>query len=170
MSRRYLAIGTRVHFTHRACSIKRNVDTEFEGDDLFAARTMTPRSTGHVVKGDAAPPLVETLGGFKPPSRAFYKGVAELDRWVYVWPEEGDGFVTGLIFRSEGKWETDGAYGGYEYQDNPIIRYLSETARYPLYQIRPSLREKPLIVPVFACRPIWLVHHYPAEEKQCLSA
>jgi hypothetical protein len=159
---KYLPIGTRVHFTHRACSVKRNLDMEPNDWANFGTK-FTPRDSGHVVKGDVGPPVIGL--NMKPPTRVDHNDKPyELDRWVYVWPDEGEGTICGLVFRAEGKWASDGGYGGYDGDYGYVYRYLSETARYPLYQLRATMRGRTFLVPTFAVRPIWLVHHYAAEE------
>lgn len=74
-----------------------------------------------------------------------------LDRWVYVWPESGRGYVIGLTFRSEGVRE-EGYYGAGNWEGPGDYQppYLIERERFPLYEVRATLRARSVLCPIWA--------------------
>jgi len=146
-------IGTRVAYTHQAVSVKRVIGFEAPEDEELPDKRV-PQNYGMVERRDSpalrgAAPL--TIPVLRPPKRVGYQGlVYELDRWVWVFPRDGEGYVCGLTHRQEGKWDSyplswDDPSEGYQ-------NALNESERWPLYEVKKSLTGRAILVPVWAAR------------------
>ena len=145
-------IGTRVAYTHQAVSVKREVYIELEGQGLFEREKRVPQNFGHIERRDrAALPRGSHIPVLRPPKRVGYGGKGyDLDRWVWVFPRDGEGYVCGLTFRQEGSWDTFQI--SYEDPSEGYQNYLHETERWPLYEVKKSLAGRAILVPVWAAR------------------
>jgi hypothetical protein len=161
----YLQIGTPVLYTHRACgvvwcpAVREPVALTAigagSGDDLFAD-PFPVIDEAHWVwsKRDARFAPTYSPEGHEPPrpSRRYTinGGTRPLDRWVYTWPESGEGYVVGLTFRSEGFKDKSSYYSGYGEPPEYEQPYLSESARFPLYEVRRTLRSRSVLCPTWS--------------------
>lgn len=169
---RVLRLGTRVLYSHRAASVKRDISYEYgpaedgrpgvldlggeprrvRGDFGSIEKRDTPRMAGRSFR-EALP--CDEYGRFIPPHRVRGNGtVVELDRWVIVWPDEGEGTIIGLVHRREGIWATYTESYGDGYSE--MVNALEETERWPLYEVRRTLTTRSFLVPVWAAEPVQL--------------
>jgi hypothetical protein len=146
---KYLPLGTHVAHSHLAASVK--IGRNPEEEDMFGRVKWTKDTHGLIDKRDRLTTQGVTLD-LRPPTRLNYKTPQPLERWVICWPRMGEGYVTGLTFRSEGWIDTYTEGDGWE---GPTwsVPYLHEKARYPLYEIRRTLRMRPVLAPVWAVMP-----------------
>lgn len=159
-----LPIGTRVRYTHIACSMKRQIEQTWvpcpSGCDdgvKDLRKCWACNGSGEVLGkknylgyGKVDPrdkrfakivrdvPIKEWLGSQK-----------EMDRWVEHLPLEGEGFIVGLTYRQEGFWDTF-TIGGYYLSDDPpeYQNYLTLVKNHALYEVKNTLRSKSFLVPV----------------------
>lgn len=155
----YLQIGTSVIYTHRACGVvwcpEVREPVGAAGIPWEGAEQVVDEAHWTWSKRDArfAPPYsYEDPKEPRRPSRRYTinGGTKPLDRWVYAWPESGDGYVVGLTFRSEGFKDKGTYYSGYGEPPEYEQAYLAERERFPLYEVRRSLRTRSVLCPTWA--------------------
>lgn len=159
MRDRYLPIGTPVAFTHRACGVvwcptvtepsgilsdSAVVVEEEHWNWSRRDRRFAPRFTFQERSKMPRPSRRDS------PTSVAHSKIKALDRWVYAWPEDGNGYIVGLTFRSEGFRDRGPVFAGYGEPPEYEQAYLDERERFPLYEIRRTLRSASVLCPIWA--------------------